>query len=68
MFSNWLGAPTNFFRILLASSIAVMKSPMLNPKLILLHYSRFNPVGRFEWRMSGPASNNVCTRLMEKIY
>jgi hypothetical protein len=32
---NWLGAPTNSFRILLASSIAVMKSLILNPKLIL---------------------------------
>ena len=29
MLSNWLGAPTNSFRIWLASSITVIKSPML---------------------------------------
>jgi hypothetical protein len=33
---NWLGASTNSFRILLASSIAVMKSPTLKPKLIVV--------------------------------
>jgi len=31
---NWLGASTNSFRILLASSIAAIKSPTLKPKLI----------------------------------
>jgi hypothetical protein len=32
---NWLGASTNSLRILLASSIAEMKSPTLKPKLIV---------------------------------
>src|SRR5256885_1784547 len=32
---NWLGASTNSFRILLASSIVVMKSTTLKPKLIV---------------------------------
>jgi hypothetical protein len=31
---NWLGAPINSLRTLLASSIAVIKSLILNPKLI----------------------------------
>jgi hypothetical protein len=33
---NWLGAPIKSLRILLASSIAAIKSPILNPKLILI--------------------------------
>jgi hypothetical protein len=33
---NWLGASTKSLRILLASSITVIKSPILKPKLIVV--------------------------------
>jgi hypothetical protein len=33
---NWLGASTKSLRILLASSITAIKSPVLKPKLIVM--------------------------------
>jgi hypothetical protein len=45
MFLNCFGAPTKSFRILLASSIAGIKSPTLKPKLIVnVKHSSVNSV------------------------
>jgi hypothetical protein len=61
---NCFGAPTNSFRILLASSIAAMKSPTLKPKLIVklvrsLSYAKGRKDRRERERVVSPDDENI---------